>query len=129
MTRHIMISSLNNSEGTDVCFLAPAEPYCWVDMHDGGANYDAGGEYSTALFGARAVDVVEQHAAAYGGGGDGATTTAAGGGAMMTKPLFLYFAPTTIHSPTMVPEAFWDAQSDALDAIGNYARKLVAAEV
>ena len=47
----------------------------------------------------------------------------------MTKPLFLYFAPSTIHSPTMVPEGFWKAKSDALSAIGNYARKLVAAEV
>jgi hypothetical protein len=29
----------------------------------------------------------------------------------------------------MVPEGFWKAKSDALSAIGNYARKLVAAEV
>ena len=52
MTRHIMISSLNNSEVTDVCFLDPAEPYCWVDMHDGGVNYNAGGEYSEEEVGA-----------------------------------------------------------------------------
>lgn len=37
---------------TDYCQFDPVEPYCWVDMHDGGVNYNAGGEYSEEEVGA-----------------------------------------------------------------------------
>lgn len=43
------------------------------------------------------------------------------------RPLFLYFSPTSIHGPTMAPEA--TLADPRLDAINNTARRLVAAEV
>ena len=112
---------------TDYCELDPAEPYCWVDMHDdaapGADSHSSStlptptGEYSTSLFSRRAVDVVRTHASLYGGAG------------AMTKPLFLYFAPTAVHAPTKVPNSFFRAHKHELSAFENLGRQLVAAEL
>ena len=50
---------------TDYCQFDPVEPYCWVDMHDGGANYNAGGEYSEEEAGAWQLLIVVKRPTPY----------------------------------------------------------------
>ena len=57
--------------------------------------------------------MVEQHAATY-----GCKECEDGGGAAMSKPLFLYYAPTAIHAPTSVPDDFYNAHEVGLGWFG-----------
>ena len=119
------ISYFSYIADVDTC----TSPECFHDMHDSHRldnltrtkagyatrNYDGAGEYSTKLFGRKAIEVVEGYAAS---------------GRAEEGPLFLYFAPTALHAPIECEAATLAelrAAGGALAAVKNELRAMTGA--